>query len=151
IVIVAGDCHRSAADTYRSLLLAAFRGFHGTILAGGTEAGVSGLVGELQQADPDSIYSVGYAPGRLPKDVQLSVHYREQRPTSGEDFSPLEPLAYWGDVLVSGVPVARVKLLAAGGGRITASECQMALALGVPVGVVDAAKSLANQWLTEAP
>jgi len=44
----------------------------------------------------------------VPGDVEVDAdigRYAELRRTSGEDFSVAEPLQYWVDVVVSGVPV----------------------------------------------
>src|SRR5262249_9152083 len=49
VVIVAGYCGQPASDAHRGLLMDTFRDFKGTILSGGTEAGISAVVGELQK------------------------------------------------------------------------------------------------------
>ena len=47
MVIVAGGCddaHKDAVQAYGDLLDAAFADFHGMVISGGTEQGISGLV-----------------------------------------------------------------------------------------------------------
>lgn len=90
-------------------------------------------------------------PGQVPQDVPLDTRYAEHRRSSGTDFSPLEPLQYWADLQGSGVPPDQVRLLALGGGRITAAECVMALALGASVGVVQGDGSEVDRCLGEPP
>ena len=135
VVIIAGYTATPPTDSHRALLLEAFADFRGTIISGGTKAGVSELVGELQAAHHESIRAIGYMPCEVPADVALDERYGELRRSAGDDFSPLEVLEYWGDLHAAGsVPQAR--LLAVGGSRIATAECVMALAMGVPVGIV---------------
>lgn len=111
--------------------------YEGTILSGGTEPGVCGLVGDIQAQNGSSVRTVGYTPAALPENVQLDTRYTEHRRTPGHSFSPLELLQYWADLLASGVPRSEIRLLCLGGGPISAAECQMALAFGVHVGLVE--------------
>ena len=51
LVIFAGSCDANVEERmkgYRSLLLDAFSGFQGTLISGGTTAGVAGLAGDVQ-------------------------------------------------------------------------------------------------------
>jgi ppGpp synthetase/RelA/SpoT-type nucleotidyltranferase len=147
VLIVAGFCDRSATQEELSALKAALRGWSGTLISGGTTAGVSGLIGDLRAELGSLVHTIGYSPGTLPDDVQLDSRYREQRRTAGTDFSPLEPIQYWRDLHAAGVERSKIKLLALGGGAITACECQMALALAVPVGLI----GVSNKAFAEAP
>ena len=134
-VIIAGYTATPPTDLHRVLLREAFADFRGTIISGGTKAGVCELVGELQAAHPDSLRAIGYVPREVPANVALDERYRELRRSAGADFSPLEVLEYWGDLHAAG-SVPQTRLLAVGGGRIARAECIMALAIGVPVGIV---------------
>ncbi len=139
VVIVAGGCspyvqHR--IEEYRKLLHDAFQGFRGTVISGGTTAGVSGLVGELQERYPDDIFAVGYVPKTMPSDAQLDVRYRQIRVTEGSGFSAREPLQNWIDLLASGIRPQDVTLLGINGGEITYFEYRLAHALGAKVGVL---------------
>ena len=151
VAIVAGYCDRPASDEHRRLLIDAFRGFPGTILSGGTEAGISAAVGELRPTGTEAIRTVGYLPARIPPEVKPDDCYAERRVTSGTAFSPLEPLRYWADLHASGITPDRVRLLALGGGRLAAIECQMALAFGAPVGLVGADGTEVARALAEPP
>jgi ppGpp synthetase/RelA/SpoT-type nucleotidyltranferase len=135
VVIVAGSCGGPAPEAHRQLLREALRGFRGTVLSGGTTAGVSGLVGELQREDPN-LHTVGYLPAETPG-TEVDGRYRAHRRSDGRDFSPLEALLYWADVLGAGIRPRDVRLLALGGDEVTRGECEMALALGARVGVID--------------
>jgi hypothetical protein len=140
VVILAGGCDASveqAMQGYRELLLAGLREFRGTLVSGGTTVGISGLAGEIQQEYPDAIHAIGYVPQAIPDGVAVDERYREIRRTAGRDFSPLEPLQYWADLLASGVRPEQVKLLGINGGAIAAAEYRIALALGARVGVIE--------------
>ncbi len=140
IVIVSGGCDASAEaqiQGYRQVMIAGLRDFHGTIISGGTTAGVSGLAGEIGKTYPDAVKTIGYAPRRLPAGAQQDERYREVRYTGGDDFSPLESVQFWTDIVASGTPLSRVKVLGLNGGDISAAEYRIALALGVHVAVLE--------------
>jgi tetratricopeptide (TPR) repeat protein len=122
---------------YYQLLLEGTRHFRGSIIGGGTTAGVSGFVGKLQTAYPESLMTIGYVPSSFPEGVELDQECRQVRQTSGKDFSALEPLQYWIDLISSGVSPAQVKLIGINGGEIAAFEFHLALLLGASVGVVE--------------
>lgn len=139
VVIVAGGCDvnvKYQMEGYRQLLLEAFRGFKGTIICGGTTAGISGVVGDVGQEYPDTIRTIGYVPRSTLENVSIDKRYSEIRYTEGDDFSTLEPLQYWSDIIASGIQPSQVKLLGLNGGTITAFEYRIALALGAYVAVV---------------
>jgi len=143
-VILAGQCRRPVSPDERSLLEAAFEGFSGRIISGGTMAGIAAMVGDLQEAagaDPcrrgEALCTRGYLPKRLPAGQQRDRRYHRLVLTDADDFSPLEAVRYLRDLSESGALPGRVRLLiVGGGGQIATAECQMALALGIPVGIV---------------
>jgi tetratricopeptide (TPR) repeat protein len=143
VAILAGGCDQSVAadiEAYRGLLLEAFAGFEGTLVSGGTREGVSGLAGDIREARPGAVHTVGYVPSLIPADATLDSEpdrYSEIRRTAGEGFSPLEPLQSWTDLIVSGIEPRSVRLVGVDGGRIAAAEYRIALALGARVGLVE--------------
>lgn len=138
-LIIAGDCDPQLidiSDRYRPLLAAVLAEFSGTVISGGTVQGVAGLVGELGSQHRGRIRTVGYLPRALPHDADRDRRYDEIRYTAGDDFSALQVVQAWIDLLASGVQPAEVTLLGLGGGAISAFEYRLALALGARVGVV---------------
>ena len=140
-------------EAYRGLLTEAFKEFTGTVISGGTTAGICGLVGELGGAS-ESITTLGYLPqDPLPDDAEIDSRYSEIRRTPGQGFTPLGPLQTWIDLIASGIEPGTVKVLGINGGEIAALEYRFALALGARVGIVEgsgreAAKLLADdEWL----
>jgi tetratricopeptide (TPR) repeat protein len=137
VILAGGTSAEVRMEEYQPLLLEGFRGYHGTILGGGTTAGISGMVGKVQAAYPQTIAAVGYAPARLPAGVEIDPQYRQVRTTGGLDFSALESLQYWTDMLASGIDPSQVKLIGINGGEISAFEYRLALLLGASVGVIE--------------
>jgi ppGpp synthetase/RelA/SpoT-type nucleotidyltranferase len=144
LVIVAGGCDEKVKvkmQSYGKMLMNAFEGFQGTVISGGTKQGISGLVGDLRNKYSDTIYTIGYLPKKgLPSDATIekdSRRYKEIRYTNGDGFSPLEPIQNWIDIIASGVDPKEVKVLGINGGKISAIEYKMALALGAKVAIIE--------------
>jgi SLOG in TRPM, prokaryote len=152
VVILAGGCDASSEDQmkgYRPLLLDAFSSFHGTVISGGTTAGICGLVGDVQEASPTAIHTIGYTPELIPIHARIDDRYRELRQTEGHDFDALGPLQCWTDIVAAGIHPSQVKLVGLGGGAIAAVEYRMALALGARVAIVEGSGRSAAQLLSD--
>jgi ppGpp synthetase/RelA/SpoT-type nucleotidyltranferase len=137
VIVAGGTADYVHVEEYRDLLLDGFRGFRGSLIGGGTTAGVSGLIGEVQATYPDSIVTFGYVPANIPTGSALDPQFRHIRSTVGKDFSALEPLQYWTDLVSSGIPPEQVRLLGINGGEIAAFEYRFGLMLGAKVGVIE--------------
>ncbi|MGI9184755.1 MAG: NAD-binding protein [Solirubrobacteraceae bacterium] len=137
VAIFAGAAGSMTALTSRELeplLEAALAGYDGAILSGGTAVGMPGLVGRIAQRH--ELRLLGYAPaGR--GDHQLYDTVRET--PDATDFSVLEPLAMWTDILRAGLSPGDVALVACPGGPITLQEVVLGRALGARVGWLDPA------------
>jgi ppGpp synthetase/RelA/SpoT-type nucleotidyltranferase len=143
IVILAGAADarfESELSSYQADLLKAFNGFRGTLISGGTEAGVAGIAGAiaatLREESPPGADAIGYLPDSIPFDIKVDHRYGELI-TSGEKFGPRQPLQYWTDLLRAHVNPSQVRLLGINGGPIAACEFRIALALGAKVGVIE--------------
>jgi hypothetical protein len=99
--------------------------------------------------------TVGYTPARWIGEARLDPRYMEQRRTDGEDFTPVEVLRYWSDLMRDGLVgphgPAGARLIVLGGGLRAACEAQMALALGVPVGRIESESVHLAQALDRPP
>ena len=137
VILAGGTIAEFRMEQYYQRLVDGFGCFHGTVIGGGTTAGVSGLVGKIQAAYPDSIESIGYVPARLPAETEIDPQYRQVRATGGQYFSALEALQYWSDIIASDIAPAQVKLIGINGGKISAFEYRLALMLGASVGVIE--------------
>ncbi|TET00621.1 MAG: hypothetical protein E3J90_03870 [Promethearchaeota archaeon] len=118
-------------------LIEALKFFEGTIISGSTVAGVCDLVGEIQSTYPNSIKTVGYIPKNFPKDVRVDERFLKIHETNGNDFSFLEALHYWTDIVLNEITISKIKLLGIGGGKISAFEYRLALVFGAFVGILE--------------
>jgi hypothetical protein len=141
VVIAAGSCD-DAGDTavrgHKEMLTKAFADYNGNIISGGTHSGIGGIVGDIQEAYPTKVYTMGYVPAKLPSGCEIDTRYCDTRTSEGSRFSPLQPLQYWADLLRSGIEPASVKLLGVGGNSLALFEYQLALILGAKVGLAGA-------------
>ncbi len=141
VVILAGGCAPDAQpyiDKLSPALREACAGIGFALLSGGTSAGMSGLAGDLAENSGGIIHATGYLPRLVPgyahrDNNPARFHLEESR---GSDFTPLEPLQGWTDLIASGVDPRDVMLLSYAGGEIARAECAIALALGARVGLV---------------
>jgi len=156
VMVIAGGCDADIAaktDDRRALLGEAFRGWGGTVIAAGTAVGVGGLVSDLRQQYPKDVHTIGYVPKTIPADVtteKCPERCSKLRYTEGDGFSALEPLQYWTDIIASGISPSDVKVVAIDGGAVGAAECQIALALGARVAVLEGSGGEVGALLSDA-
>lgn len=152
VLILAGSTAEGSDAMLRQFephLRASLEGFVGSVLTGGTDAGVCGLatrvVGELRSKQNTAIELVGYLPQSAEASASLQHVVRTPRSST---FSVLEPVQMWADCLTSCVAPKDVTLLCLGGGMISAQELALAWALGART-VVVGDQGLAAQRFTE--
>ena len=156
-VIVAGGCDpyiELNMHAYRELLHAAFADFEGVVISGGTEQGISGLVGEIAAKSKGRIHALGYLPPQLPTDntATRDERYGELRKTDSKRFfSPTEAVQVWLDLLATGVNPADVRLLGINGGLIAGLEYRFALALGAQVSLLENSGREAERLIQDWP
>ena len=143
ILIVVGGASPAIEEEmrkYHDYLVEALAGFEGTVISGGTDAGIPGLVGavteEMRRAGTKKFTALAYLSRHLPADAPKDKRYDETVITDGKTLSPHEPLQSWIDLLAAGVRPQEVRVLGINGGRIAAFEYRLALALGAKVGVM---------------
>jgi ppGpp synthetase/RelA/SpoT-type nucleotidyltranferase len=144
VVILAGgtgSAYQAKIDRFRQVVLNAFHGFKGTVISGGTNAGVAGLAGEIAEAEgahkEGPLEVLGYIPRYLPFDQPADPRYTGMAPSDGGTYGPVHALQYWTDLLLAGVKPQDVRLLGIDGGLVSAFEYRIALALGASVGVME--------------
>jgi hypothetical protein len=140
VMIIAGGASlmdEKKTKEYQEILFTVMVGFKGTIISGGTTAGIPGLVGRIK-ADLNKNASVafdllGYLPKKLPESAIKSEAYDRFHETDSDEFSALEILSYWADIILSGIDPIKVLLIGIDGGSIAALEYKTALILGAKV------------------
>jgi ppGpp synthetase/RelA/SpoT-type nucleotidyltranferase len=147
IVIFSGGCADEVqpyVNSFKSIVNRACeklpRKMNIKILSGGTKSGISNIVGDISEISTGRIQAFGYLPKLLPRGViedTNSNRYAQCFSSPGSDFTPLDPMQGWTDIIAAGLDPCMVKLISYGGGEISRSECAIALALGAVVAVVD--------------
>jgi hypothetical protein len=156
VVIIAGGASlmdKTEMETYRNYFRKMMHGFTGTIISGGTTAGIPGLVGEVKEAlekqQTLDFNLVGYLPGMLPTNAAKSKAYDIFCETDSDHFSVLEILSYWCDLVCSGIHPSGVVLVGINGGKIAAMEYRIALSLGAKVKILANSGRAANELLED--
>jgi ppGpp synthetase/RelA/SpoT-type nucleotidyltranferase len=140
-VFLAGACTAELEPFMKTLekeLLRACDSFEFDLIAGGTCLGIGGVAVSVAAASGGHIRAFGYLPSHPPRDL-LEDANRFTRCFSAPgttEFTPLDPLLAWTDLVASGVDAAGVRLICYAPGEIAYAECAIALALGARVGVV---------------
>jgi ppGpp synthetase/RelA/SpoT-type nucleotidyltranferase len=141
VVILSGGtspASQPTVDSFRDTVLAAFHGFRGTLISGGTTAGVAGLTGEIAANSPGAEV-LGYLPRHLPYDQPIDRRYSAHVASEGATYGAGDPLQYWTDLILAGVRPSDVHVIGIDGGKIAGFEYRLALALGATVGLLEPA------------
>jgi len=119
------------------LLESGLSDFDGTVISGGTTAGIPGTVGGVAEAlgNKKRFQLFGYLPTRMPHGVSEHRGY-DRTFRIGDDFWPEQILQNWEDVLAAGIDPRDVLLVGFGGGSLSAVEYRVALGFGASVGIV---------------
>ncbi|MBD3188084.1 hypothetical protein GF325_14705 [Candidatus Bathyarchaeota archaeon] len=140
VIIMAGSTSPATSldlNTMNDMLQEAFSRYSGTIISGGTKAGICELAGNLQAVHGDQLETIGYLPAELPLGTIPDERYTFLRRTTGSIFSCLEPLQYWHDIVKNSILPKEVKIIGIGGGRISRFEYLLGAAIGAKVGLVE--------------
>jgi len=149
IIIIAGSIDDSVeqyANLYRENLIEAFRDYKGIIISNGIREGVGKIVGDIQEIYPDTIKTIGYLPFNSDK---KDNRYSILNETKEEDFSILEVLQYWYDIVKSDVDSSKIKLIVFNGGEISSIEYRMAITFGAQVGIVKKSGGAADDLIID--
>ena len=149
----AGSLGLASVATLQPLLEAALAGYEGTVCSGGTRVGVPGCVGAAAEAigprGKRPFQLVGYLPRVRPADAPTDERYDALVECGEQGFTPDQILRNWADVLGSGIRPDTVCVLGFGGGRLSAVEYRIALALGARVGLVEGSGGAVDALLSD--
>ena len=94
VIIVAGSSsgmNKTKSAGYREIFMELMHGFKGTIISGGTTAGIPGLVGEvkleLEKKSAIDFSLIAYLPKKLPENSSKSTAYDCFYETDSDHFS----------------------------------------------------------------
>ena len=141
VVIVAGGASmmdKSKVDHYSQCIREVMNGFTGTIISGGTDAGIPGLAGMVKSElkAPAEFELDAYLPEKLPADAVRSEYYDNFFETPSNGFSALDVLVCWADLICNDVNPKDVILIGIDGGKIATMEYKIALSLGAKAALV---------------
>ena len=152
VLIVAGGCAPESeqdVESCQDMLRKALAGFTGTVIGGGTRAGISGLTAKLLGRKP-AVRLLGYLPGTTSRPSEDRVHPAYSIiETRGCGYTPLGPLQTWADLLLANVDIEDVRVLGVNGGDLAGFEYRLALALGAVVGVIQGTGRAAARLLPD--
>lgn len=156
VVIVAGGASLMDQDKvkeYREYVRELMHGFRGTIISGGTTAGIPGLVGQvktdLEKQTKPAFDLIAWLPRTLPPGAKKSPAYDAVYETASDQFSALDILSCWADLITSGIDPSDVFLLGIEGGDIATMEYAIALALGAKVGLMEYSGRAVSRFLDD--
>lgn len=140
MIVAGGASYMNNADCKkaRELISVVLHGFEGTIISGGTTAGIPGIVGEVANdliKAGKKIKLYGYIPTHLPSDAPKSPYYHAIT-CSDRNFSAEQLHQSWIDILKAGIDPASVKLIGINGGKISMMEYKLAAALGAKTSII---------------
>jgi len=141
VVIVAGGASmmdESKVNTYGNYIREIMHGFSGTIISGGTTAGIPGLTGKMKAElkVPAEFELDAYLPEKLPSDAVRSEYYDNFYATLSDGFSALDVLVCWSDLICNNIKPKDVILVGIDGGKIATMEYKIALSLGAKVALM---------------
>lgn len=143
VMMLVGGATLMAQDglkIFHKALSEAISDFPGTVISGGTKAGVPGILGEivadLRVRGKCPFEAIAYLPTMIPSDAPKDDVNYELLKTTGTGFSPAEPIQGWIDIIAAGVEPGEVRVIGYDGGKIAAVEYRLALALGARVCVL---------------
>jgi ppGpp synthetase/RelA/SpoT-type nucleotidyltranferase len=139
ILIICGkskELSENKEKIYGEFITEALRDFSGTVISGGTSSGIPGLVGTISASRNKNgikkFRTVGYLPEVTKEDRDYDAYVR----TKASEFSVLEVISYWVDILFSDVKREKVFVFGMNGGNTSVLEYKIALAIGAKVCLV---------------
>ncbi|MFA5262255.1 MAG: hypothetical protein WC378_00410 [Opitutaceae bacterium] len=139
-VFLAGGCAPDARPfmvEFGQQMRRACEGLSLVLLSGGTNSGISGVAGDVAAASGGRIQAFGYLPSYPPLGTREDTdRFVRCFRSPGKDFTPLDPLQGWTDLVAGGLAPTDVKVVCYAPGDIGRAECAVALALGARVGLV---------------
>lgn len=144
VVIVAGGASKmdeGKTVEYSGFIRQLMHDFKGTIISGGTTAGIPGLVGaiktEIQESAEVGFDLLAYLPIKLPANAVKEPGYDLFYESEAQGFSALDILVCWSDLISNGTNPKDVILIGIDGGEIAGMEYRIALSLGAKVGLIN--------------
>jgi hypothetical protein len=128
-------------EEYENYIKNALRDFEGSVICGGTNTGLPGIVGtltaKLRQLDTLNYELLGYMPANLPQNVKRGTGYDGYITSGTSTFSFLDAFKYWVDILLCDITVDKILVFGINGKTISELEYSFALSLGINIALID--------------
>ncbi len=85
----------------------------------------------------------------MPAHVDIDKRFSTIHITKGKDFSYIEPIQYWYDIMKSGIDPSRIKLIGINGGQLAAFEFHAAIVFGAQVGIMKNSGRAATELIND--
>lgn len=142
VLVIAGGSllNEKMMDLYDPYILELLRDFEGTVISGGTNTGIPGLVGNrssrISMTESKKFELLGYRPEILPEPIKAESGYNHHITSQKDFFSFYDVMMYWLDILFAETQPENVLVAGFGGGAISLLEYKMGLALDVKVALL---------------
>lgn len=140
VIILAGKggrLIRKEKEEWKPFVHQLLSGFGGTMISGGTNSGIPGLAGDMAvdylNQEKKSFNLIGYLPEKLPVGISRSPGFDQYITSPTDNFSMVDVLNYWVDILARGIAPESVLLAGIDGGPLAFYEYRLALELGAKV------------------
>lgn len=136
VIIIAGISQKpnnAEFAEYKIYLSEVLRDFSGSVISSGAITGLYGLLGNVIGEKKESGTKIFRAIGYLPNAKEVNGNFDCNIRTKSENYSILEPLSYWVDILLSNTNPNNVIVVGINGDEISSLEYKMALAFGAKV------------------
>jgi ppGpp synthetase/RelA/SpoT-type nucleotidyltranferase len=136
-----GSMEPKQQEEYENYIKNALRDFEGSVICGGTNTGLPGIVGtltaKLRQLDTLNYELLGYMPANLPQNVKRGTGYDGYITSGTSTFSFLDAFKYWVDILLCDITVDKILVFGINGKTISELEYSFALSLGINIALID--------------
>ena len=124
----------------------AFKNFKCNIICGCPKYGINEIVSDLYRTS-SQINALVYVPFNIPITDLGEFSFIHQ--SNGYEYSILEILQYWFDILNSGIEPNKIKLIGMDGGKLSSLEYRIAIAFGAHVGIITDEKAASSNFLKD--
>jgi ppGpp synthetase/RelA/SpoT-type nucleotidyltranferase len=142
VLVIAGGSllNEKMMDLYDPYILELLRDFEGTVISGGTNTGIPGLVGNrssrISMTGSKKFELLGYRPEKMPESIKAEPGYDHHITSQNGSFSFFDVMMYWLDILFAETKPENIMVAGFGGGAISLLEYKMGLAMDVKVALL---------------
>jgi hypothetical protein len=134
-------------DRYKKVIRNSLSGFRGTVITAAVKSSAGLIVRDVKSYAHSKLKTMAYVPSTF-RGLNLTSYHRI-RYSDGREFSFLELLQTWIDIICEGIPVSDVRVIGFGMGENIVVECALAIALGARVAVLGRSSDELDKMLSD--